>query len=228
MNSQPPRPVNNTLVLSVKSIFNTIQGEGPFAGEPATFVRLEGCNLMCLGCDTDYTGEAKGPAPIEEAIMASLMPNKLVVVTGGEPFRQPLALSNLIRSLSDRCPDIRIQVETNGTLDCPRIVSNPTNFSIVVSPKIHLVKRTLFPYLVAVKYVVDANFADDSDGLPTLALLHPSRTRVWRQPPELNIPIYLQPEDNENKEANTRYAIETCMKFGYRLSLQQHKILNLQ
>ena len=51
------KPVLNEtgLSLQVNSIFYTIQGEGPFAGRPAIFIRLAGCNLQCPGCDTEYT-----------------------------------------------------------------------------------------------------------------------------------------------------------------------------
>src|SRR3954467_9071958 len=41
--------------LSIHSIFYTLQGEGPYSGCPAVFMRLAGCNLQCPGCDTDYT-----------------------------------------------------------------------------------------------------------------------------------------------------------------------------
>ena len=44
-----------TRSYDVHSIFPTIQGEGPFVGQPAIFIRLAGCNLQCPACDTDYT-----------------------------------------------------------------------------------------------------------------------------------------------------------------------------
>src|ERR1035437_6012166 len=77
----------------VHSIFYTIQGEGPHAGEPAVFVRLTGCNLRCYFCDTDFEkGDALSIEAVVAAVMASADPQvcKLVVLTGGEPLRQQI------------------------------------------------------------------------------------------------------------------------------------------
>ena len=41
-------------MLKVNEIFNSFQGEGVYAGTPATFLRLSGCNLNCSFCDTDF------------------------------------------------------------------------------------------------------------------------------------------------------------------------------
>ncbi|MFO1130065.1 MAG: 7-carboxy-7-deazaguanine synthase QueE [Rickettsiales bacterium] len=46
--------IDNSNSLGVVNIFNTIQGEGPYAGMPAIFIRLGGCNLACSFCDTEF------------------------------------------------------------------------------------------------------------------------------------------------------------------------------
>ena len=52
MNTQPTEKRTNSQNLDITEIFFTIQGEGPFSGHRAVFIRLAGCNLQCPACDT--------------------------------------------------------------------------------------------------------------------------------------------------------------------------------
>ena len=139
----------DTTVL-VKSVFNTIQGEGPFAGYPATFVRLAGCNfgaknIACSFCDTDFAlSTAVGHDAVYlarnlEAWVGKVQP--LIVLTGGEPMMQP-ATKIFIETLLEQ--NYKVQVETNGThpqilqswikQDPPILDENP-ELTFVLSPK---------------------------------------------------------------------------------------------
>lgn len=104
-------------------IFTSLQGEGPSAGIPSTFVRLASCNLRCAWCDTAYTWDwatydretwtmKVTIGEIEAAVIAGGVEN--VVLTGGEPLLQMTALAGLVRSL--RSAGHTIEVETNGTI----------------------------------------------------------------------------------------------------------------
>src|SRR6266849_11036912 len=89
------------LLVRVSEIFTSIQGEGPSVGTPSVFVRLQGCSVGCVWCDTKYSWDAgRG----EELALESLLRRvkdagpQNVVVTGGEPLEHP-ALVPLVRAL---------------------------------------------------------------------------------------------------------------------------------
>jgi 7-carboxy-7-deazaguanine synthase len=75
--------------IRVTEIFHSIQGESTFAGRPCTFVRLMGCNLRCVWCDTEYSFTG-GTTMTVDAVIAEVLkhPAKLVEITGGEPLLQ--------------------------------------------------------------------------------------------------------------------------------------------
>jgi len=85
MNTQPiEKRAIDTHLLDIVSIFPTIQGEGPYTGQRAVFVRLAGCNLMCPGCDTDYTTGRKhfDATQVVTKVMEEIKPPCIVVITG--------------------------------------------------------------------------------------------------------------------------------------------------
>lgn len=222
-------------ILDVHSLFYTIQGEGPFAGRPAIFIRLAGCNLQCPMCDTDYTdGRYKASVPgivgkvysLAEHLPKSNPP--LVVITGGEPFRQYLS-DLIIELLGEGFP---VQIETNGTLyqELPWC----DELTIVCSPKTGALNKHLVPHIDAFKYVLDADSVSSYDGLPLSALGHPNSGQVARPPAGFSGTIYLQPIDDHKATPLNNFmtehlaaCVKSCMAYGYTLGLQLHKYLNL-
>lgn len=220
--------------LSVHSIFYTIQGEGPFSGQRAVFVRLAGCNLQCPACDTEYTDGATTMTRTQirfriwELIGAEGDEHPLVVITGGEPFRQS-GLWKLVGELIGL--GARVQIETNGSFDVSQVSTEAT---IVVSPKTGKIHPSLIYRANAYKYVLDHNSIDPEDGLPIRALDHSCGSRgVWRPPYDYKGTIYIQPMDvpgdmySLQYRKNVKACVESCMKFGYTLQLQIHKIVGV-
>lgn len=227
--------------LSVNSLFHTIQGEGPFAGTPAVFVRLAGCNLQCPMCDTEYTKrESYSIREIVESVRDAIpywpsgrrhdpepyrAPTNLVVITGGEPFRQPIG--PLIQALINH--GYRVQVETNGTLFQSAPYASD-RLTVVCSPKAGKVNKDLFPWIKAWKYVATAASIDPADGLPRHALEHPNGGRLYRPPSGTTVPIYLQPVDEQDPAANARNleaVVQSCLEHGHRLCIQVHKLIGV-
>ena len=116
--------------IKVSEIFTSFQGEGPYIGTPATFLRLYGCNLNCPWCDTDIsTYEMLSVDDVAEILMTQMEFNNinLLVITGGEPTLQMEEIKRLIKELPE---DIKIQLETNGS-----IFEYLPEIEYVISPK---------------------------------------------------------------------------------------------
>lgn len=219
--------------LSVHSVFYTIQGEGPFCGTPSVFIRLAGCNLQCPGCDTDYTSNRADTSP--RALLDKVreyQPGGLVVITGGEPFRQDI--TRLLNVLTDA--GYYVQIETNGTLEPAEYPYSTmpdirTGVYVVCSPKSGKVHPRINNVACCFKYVIAHDSIHEDDGLPLRALEHRASPYVARPPKNWARPIYLQPMDSKDEELNRlnlQAAIHSCMKFGYILQLQIHKIIRME
>jgi 7-carboxy-7-deazaguanine synthase len=110
--------------LRITEIFLSLQGESRTVGIPTVFVRLTGCPLRCLYCDTAYA--FKGGEPVELAEVLARVADygvRHVTVTGGEPLAQAACL-DLLKALCDE--GYEVSLETSGALDVagvdPRVV----------------------------------------------------------------------------------------------------------
>lgn len=241
-NLQPSEPVvngkdPNCKTFDVHSIFHTIQGEGVFCGTPAVFIRLAGCNLQCDGCDTEYT-QGRRTMTVDHLLTLTRSETagsktRLVVITGGEPFRQR-NLSVLFKALTDA--GYFVQVETNGSLPPTEwnYNGNPierTGVYIVVSPKTPRVNPKIWDAACCVKYVVSRYSINQENGLPKQVLNSAFNDWIAVPPASFDKPVYLQPMDcydNAGNAKNLQTCIDACMKHGHILQLQVHKIINME
>ncbi len=240
INTQPPEyPVNLANgVLDVHSVFQTIQGEGPYVGTPCVFVRLAGCNLQCPACDTQYTHGRKAKSPAEIlALISAVQPNSqnqrspysptnslpLVVITGGEPFRQNIVV--LVELLL--ATGYRVQLETNGTFFHPLPFYMFPRLTVVCSPKTGRINSQLAGVVNAFKYVIEAGHVCPEDGLPLNTMAQHTQRRVARPPMSSTAEIFVQPldvQDERQNDLNLQACIQSALRFGYRLCVQTHKI----
>ena len=209
--------------LDIQEIFPTLQGEGPFVGQGAIFIRLGGCNLKCNFCDTEFdsfknfslTEILQKVVEFSKNSQGKIV-RKLVVISGGEPMRQPI--EKLCKELI--LLNFLVQIETNGTIfrELPREVK------IICSPKIsnhkyHLLRSDILQKIDALKFIISANNDDYSE------------VGEVGQASRNAISIYVQPMDEydekKNKE-NLQKCLDLCEENGYFLSLQTHKIIGLK
>jgi len=107
--------MNEPLSLRITEVFTSLQGEALTSGLPTTFIRLTGCPLRCVYCDSDYAFQGGERRSIADLVSASkTFGADLVCVTGGEPLAQPNCLS-LLTSLCDA--GFKVSLETSGALD---------------------------------------------------------------------------------------------------------------
>jgi 7-carboxy-7-deazaguanine synthase len=199
--------------LEVVKIFKTIQGEGFYSGHPAIFIRLGGCNLQCYFCDTEFDKYKKIKitsilTKVKKIIGTDKI--KLIVITGGEPLRQPIEkLSELLLE-----ENFTIQIETNGTIKRK------------LSKKIHI---CCSPKITNKQYDISAELINYADSFKFII----SASGYYKQIASLNInkPIYIQPMDEydpEKNQQNHNLTIKLAKKYGYIISLQTHKYLNIE
>lgn len=101
--------------LVLNEIFFSLQGESSRQGLPCVMVRLTGCNLRCVYCDTPYAYQEGREASLDEIIgRVEEFGCRLVEITGGEPMAQPAA-AELARQLL--ALDFTVMMETNGSFD---------------------------------------------------------------------------------------------------------------
>lgn len=249
-NSQPREGYarDSGAVFDVHSVFLTIQGEGPFTGHRAVFVRLAGCNLQCPGCDTEYTHGRRtvGRKELVDEILAArsgartarmrhheLYP--LVVITGGEPLRQ--RIGSLVRDLTDA--GLVVQIESNGMFPPDPVLGGmlrsreySEKLHLIVSPKTPKVAPECAEAAAAFKYVIDSRFVQ-ADGLPLFALENAvvakgKMLQVARPP--AGKPVYLTPYDSGDPErdaANRAAVAASCLRNGFIAGLQVHKLFDI-
>lgn len=107
------------MALRLTEIFFSLQGEAARAGLPTVFVRLTGCPLRCVWCDTTYSFGGGEPSSIESVLAeVAKYPARQICVTGGEPLAQKECLP-LLSALCDA--GYEVSLETSGALDIARV-----------------------------------------------------------------------------------------------------------
>jgi 7-carboxy-7-deazaguanine synthase len=200
-------------MLRLSEIFYSVQGEGYHVGRPAVFVRTAGCNLACDFCDTDFSLRLKmTPEEIVKGIQA--YPARYVVLTGGEPTRQPEGIRELTRLL--HAAQYEVAMETNGTSADTLGVD-----WVTVSPKLSQGGEWVLREGQELKLVYEGQNLSDFEN---------SRfDHYFLQPKEgLTAPFGKGVRLHAETQAAMRAAFDAVLKHPrWRLSLQTHKILGV-
>ena len=218
----------------INELFETIQGEGSFTGQPSIFIRLQGCPVGCSWCDTKHTWDIEledqvspdtmlakkvetsqwanfSPEDILALVKEKNFKAKHIVITGGEPCM--VDLTPLCESLEEQ--GYSTQIETSGTFE----IMTTAKCWVTVSPKIKM--RGGYDILASamlraneIKHPVATE--QNVDDLKALLALHQVE----------NTQVYLQPISQ--KKRATDLAITTCIANNWRLSVQVHKYIGIE
>jgi 7-carboxy-7-deazaguanine synthase len=218
----------------INEVFETLQGEGSYTGQPSIFIRLQGCPVGCSWCDTKHTWEI---SPIMEVERKSIVSKKTesdhwgvfsieqlktvfrsegyqakhVVITGGEPCMYDLIpLCNALEDLGYSC-----QVETSGTFE----VQVSDKCWVTVSPKVNMKGgyKVLSSALLRANEIKHPVATEQHiDDLKTLLAKHEISNKQ----------IYIQPISQKIRA--TELAIKSCIENDWRLSVQVHKYIGIE
>lgn len=221
--------------LHVSEFFcDTIQGEGVYIGQPATFLRLQGCHIKCSFCDTTAVWTTGNPYTFEELFLLMdtfQVPRKLkygqhLVITGGSPLLQQAALINFIKLFITKYgfkPFIEVENEAtiNPKLELTQLIDCWNNSPKLENSNVIPARRYKRDILVHMGYLKHSWFkfviSDESDWLEIeLWFIQPAIIRKDQ--------IILMPEGATREEINAHQdtAINLAIKHGVRYSDRLH------
>ena len=198
--------------LKITEVFHSLQGEARDAGRPTVFIRLTGCPLRCVYCDSEYAfygGEWMQIDQIMEQVASYR--TSYVCVTGGEPLAQKRC-QDLLNKLCEA--GYQVSLETSGAMDISQVDERVSRVLDIKTPASGEVERNLWTNLDVVtahdqiKFVLcsredydwavteirSRNMVEKTDILlsPAWGQLKPADLAEWVLEDQLNVRVQLQ------------------------------------
>jgi 7-carboxy-7-deazaguanine synthase len=205
------------MTLRVHEIFHSLQGESSRVGLPTVFVRLTGCPMRCVYCDTAYAFHGGNSLTLSDILtQVATYSTKFVTVTGGEPLAQKECLA-LLTQLCDTGYDVSL--ETGGALDISNVDQRVSVILDVKTPGSGELAKNLWDNLQYLKPADEVKFVlcDRSDYEWARQLL--TERNLSSKCSVLFSPVYGQVNPTELAE----WVLQD--KLPVRMQLQLHKIL---
>lgn len=226
--------------LLVTSIFVTMQGEGPYSGLPAVFVRLAKCNLACSFCDTyfdsgDWFTFEELDARLNEEIAKTPLEHRdyALIITGGEPMLQQALGPWLASQFTDGKKWWAVQIETNGT----QYQDIDDRVTLVVSPKCREKAGRAVDYLKpnrlvigradCLKFVMEADPASPYSSIPDWAFEWKKETGGYIYVSPINVYNRL-PKKAKTDRMSNQTTLEDRSQIEEVISFWEPGLLNLE
>ncbi len=128
--------------LRITEIFYSLQGESNTVGIPTVFIRLTGCPLRCVYCDTAYAFTGGKKINISGIIAEAEQYNTpYITVTGGEPLAQPACIELLTELLNK---DFKVSLETSGAIDISKVDERTVKIMDLKTPSSGELNKNLY------------------------------------------------------------------------------------
>lgn len=203
--------------MKIHEIYQSIQGESTYAGQPCVFVRTSGCNLRCRWCDTEEafeSGEEKTLESIFRTVVDFACP--LLEITGGEPLLQPETLI-LIRDFLDE--GYTVLLETGGSLPIHAVDARAIVILDIKCPSSGMSDTMHWENLAVLKKNDEVKFviADEADYLWAKTILNTYQSLAGKV-------IHFSPAFGEmNPQTLADWILKD--RLAVRLQMQLHKLI---
>lgn len=204
--------------LRITEIFTSVQGEARDAGYPTTFIRLTGCPLRCVYCDSEYAFTGGEQMSVDTLVQTCIDRGpRRVCVTGGEPLAQP----DCIHLLSQLCDaGFSVSLETSGAMDVKAVDPRVSIVMDLKTPGSGEVSKNRFENLahLAAKDQIKVVVTDtqDLDWIDLTMDQYPQLGQVGE--------VWLSPaHDTMDVRVLAEHVIHS--KHPYRLQIQLHKAI---
>ena len=147
--------------VRITEIFYSLQGESSRVGLPTVFIRLTGCPLRCVYCDTAYAFEGGRRVEIAEILdQTKSFKTPYVTVTGGEPLAQPESLV-LLKELADQGFDVSL--ETSGAMSIESVDPRISTIMDLKTPSSGECHRNLYENITHLKKTDEVKFVIETE-----------------------------------------------------------------
>lgn len=203
--------------LKIYEIFYSLQGESSRVGLPTVFVRLTGCPMRCVYCDTAYAFSGGSNMEISDILSkVAEFGTQYVTVTGGEPLAQK-GCHELLKALCDA--GYSVSLETGGAIDISPVDKRVSVILDVKTPGSGEARNNLWSNLDHLKSSDEVKFVlcsrEDYEWAKEILTKH----HILEKCPVLFSPVYSQ----VNPTSLAEWVLVD--KLPVRMQLQLHKIL---